>query len=68
MDAVAFFPEHLNMQHLETRQLRKHYAAIWKRATALPSMQLITAMLAWAEQADGLRLIIAAQAKEGRNV
>lgn len=31
------------------------YAAIWQRATALPSMQLITAMLAWAEQADGLR-------------
>lgn len=25
--SLALFAEHLNMQHLETRQLRKHYAA-----------------------------------------
>lgn len=43
--------------HSQRMQSDPGYAAIWRRATALPNMQLITAMLAWAEQADGLRAL-----------
>lgn len=42
------------------------YAAIWQRATAPRTMQLITAMLVWAEQADGLRAMARAGANDSR--
>ena len=38
------------------------YVAIWRRAHEQPNMQEIVMMLAWAEQADGLRAIIRQQA------
>jgi hypothetical protein len=45
--------------HMQRLRDDPGYAAIWRRARALPNMQLITAMLAWAEQADGLRAMCA---------
>ena len=41
--------------HFKRMDTDPGYVAIWRKATALPNMRLITAMLAWAEQADGLR-------------
>ena len=35
------------------------YVAIWRRAHEQPNMQEIVMMLAWAEQADGLRAMCA---------
>ncbi len=43
--------------HTKRMQTDPGYVAIWRKATALPNMQLISAMLAWAEQADGLRAL-----------
>lgn len=50
-------PDELLDAHSRRMQSDPGYAAIWSKATALPNMQLITAMLAWAEQADGLRAV-----------
>ena len=44
--------------HFKRMDTDPGYVAIWRKATALPNMRLITAMLAWAEQADGLRAMV----------
>ena len=50
--------------HTKRMQSDPGYVAIWHKAAALPNMQLITAMLAWAEQADGLRALAQASGSE----
>lgn len=43
--------------HMQRLRTDPGYSAIWQRANSrlYPDMKLIVAMLAWAEQADGLR-------------
>lgn len=49
--------------HLARMKSDPGYAAIWQRVSAQREMQLISAMLAWAEQADGLRAMVGACAE-----
>lgn len=43
--------------HCERLRTDPGYVAIWRRAHEQPNMSEIVMMLAWAEQADGLRAL-----------
>ena len=43
--------------HMQRLRTDPGYVAIWRRAHEQPNMSEIVMMLAWAEQADGLRAL-----------
>ena len=50
--------------HMQRLRTDPGYVAIWRRAHEQPNMGEIVMMLAWAEQADGLRALLRTSGKQ----